>query len=215
MVIRRLFSAALAAGAVAGIVAAIAQMWLLQPLLVAAEALEVGNHSHTHDSHHLARHALTFAANIISFCGFALVMVALMEWFDPKPKLSPVLNGLLWGGLGYFTIILAPTLGLPPNLPGLPVADIAMRQIWWLLAVLSASASLWVALLAPLPIWRIAIALLIFIAPHIYGAPTTEAVSNIPPAWSALFATRSVGISFIAWMILGAVASKILYKDSQ
>ena len=211
MILRRLFGTALIAGAVAGTFSALSQLWLLQPLLAAAELVEVGDHTHA-NAGHLARHALTFAANIISFCGFALVMVALMEWFQPRPKFSPLMTGALWGGLGYIAIILAPTLGLPPNLPGVPVADIALRQTWWLIAVLSASASLWIALLSPLPVWKYVLAVLVFAAPHIYGAPTTDEVSNLPAAWAALFAVRSVGISFIAWMILGMLSAKILYK---
>ncbi len=211
--LRKLFTAALVAGAITGLISTLAQLWLLQPLLQAAETLEVGHHSH--DTSHLVRHVFTLAVNIINYCGFAFVLTALMQLFQPESKLPFCITGLLWGGLGYVAVILSPTLGLSPNLPGMAAAEIDIRQIWWLGAVLTATASCWLAFASRLPVWRYAIAVLVFLAPHIYGAPISDEVSNIPAEWGALFATRSVGISFISWMILGVISARFLYKDSQ
>lgn len=209
--LRRLFTAALLAGFSCAVFATIAQLYFLQPLLASAEELEAA-HSH---GNNITRHALTFAANVISYCGFALIMVATMEWWHPRPKLPPIVIGLLWGGASYIAIVLSPTLGLPPNLPDMPLADITIRQIWWLATILTAILSLWLATFAKLPSWRYVIAIAIFLAPHIIGAPTVSEISPIPPQWAASFAIRSTAISFVAWIILGTIGAKVFYKDSQ
>jgi hypothetical protein len=42
-------------------------------------------------------------------------------------------HGLLWGLAGFACFTVAPALGLPPKPPGVPVADVRARQLWWAL----------------------------------------------------------------------------------
>ena len=55
-------------------------------------------------------------------------------------------EGLLWGLGGFAVFMLAPSLGLPPELPGMPAAELGPRQVWWLLTAAATAAGL--ALLA-------------------------------------------------------------------
>ena len=41
-------------------------------------------------------------------------------------------DGLLWGLAGFVVFTAAPGLGLPPELPGMPVAPLTARQTLWI-----------------------------------------------------------------------------------
>ena len=40
-------------------------------------------------------------------------------------------NGMVWGLCGFLAVTLAPAVGLPPELPGMPAGDLVARQVWW------------------------------------------------------------------------------------
>ena len=47
----------------------------------------------------------------------------------------------MWGLAGFAVFTIAPGLGLPPELPGVPAAPLLSRQIWWVTAVLATAAA--------------------------------------------------------------------------
>ena len=216
--------------AIAGLVAGLA-MTALQyagtvPLILKAETFEgaapahdhashdnaiapAAPHSHDHDEEGwapkdgLERSAYTALANIVTAIGFALLLVAASEL---KGGMTGWRQGVFWGLAGFIVFTLAPGLGLPPELPAVPAADLAQRQIWWGATALATGIGL--ALLVfkqSLPLAILAVALLV--APHLVGAPQPESFeSPVPHSLAHAFIVMASVTSFVFWVVLGGVA---------
>ncbi len=79
--------------------------------------------------------------------------------------------------------MIAPSLGLPPELPGIP-APLTPRQLWWLATALATPIGLWLVVFRRSPP-RAILALLLLAAPHLIGAPQlAEAPTYVPEALS-------------------------------
>jgi len=76
----------------------------------------------------LQRNAFTVAANILTAIGFALLLTGV---YAIRGRQVNVAGGLLWG-LAACRFTAAPWLGLPPELPGMAVAELTARQTWWI-----------------------------------------------------------------------------------
>ena len=91
--------------------------------------------AHEHDDEAWApadgfeRFAFTALANVVTGIGFALVLVAASEFAG---GIASWRQGVFWGFAGFAVFTLAPGLGLPPELPAMPAADLMDRQIWWI-----------------------------------------------------------------------------------
>lgn len=224
---RRIVTAALVAGVIAGLLATGLQMARLWPLILAAEEFEGAAPTQAH--HHgtdpttavahaamseawapedgLERMAYTLFFNLLAGFGFALLVNAGLALSKAAGRPLNLTTGLLWGLAGFAAFALAPSLGLPPELPGMPAADLLHRQVWWLATALATLAG--IALIA-LP-RRISLALmgaLLIVLPHIIGAPHPDAgeVSRVPPALAASFVTASLATAAVFWAALGALS---------
>ena len=81
------------------------------------------------------RNAYTAAANVLTAIGFALLLAAIFALRSANTGNSVSWHqGLMWGLAGFAVFTIAPGLGLPPELPGVPAAPLLSRQIWWVLA---------------------------------------------------------------------------------
>jgi len=222
------FIAALA-GLVAGLTMTAMQYASTVPLILKAETFEgaapahdhasqdnatapdaaVAPHSHEHDEEGwapkdgLERSAYTAFANIVTAIGFALLLVAVSEL---KGGMTGWRQGVFWGLGGFIVFTLAPGLGLPPELPAMPAADLSQRQIWWCATALLTGIGL--ALLVfkqSLPLAILAVALLV--APHLVGAPQPESfVTPVPHSVAHAFIVMASVTSFVFWVVLGGVA---------
>ena len=67
------------------------------------------------------RFAYTALANIVTGIGFALILVAASEFAG---GIANWRQGVFWGFAGFAVFTLAPGLGLPPELPAMPAADL-------------------------------------------------------------------------------------------
>ena len=76
----------------------------------------------------MERTTYSFLANIVTGIGFALLLVAVSELAG---GILSWRQGVLWGLAGFAVFTLAPGLGLPPELPAMPAADLGARQFWW------------------------------------------------------------------------------------
>jgi len=223
---KKLFTSALFAGLAAGLVAAVLQVWLLVPIILEAERYETGELVHfigptgadtqtaspsaapadEEDGGLLMRNSLTFFMNLVTYSGFGLLLVlgfAIAERYGHK--LAPG-HGVLWGIAAFVALHLAPGAGLPPELPGVPAADLFQRQIWWVVTVLAAVVALVFLVFVRGPV-AIATAVALFIAPHLAGAPELASFGGVaPPELGALFAARSMTVSAVIWVTLGSVA---------
>ena len=153
---------------------------------------------------------LTAVANISLATGFALLLCAVIHL---RGGVSGWKAGLLWGLAGYAVFFLAPSLGLPPELPGTEALPLAARQQWWLMAVAASAAGLalacwgrhWVVKLAGIGL---------LLAPHLFGAPHLhEAVSAAPAALASAFIGATAFANAVLWLTLGLLSS-VLYRKS-
>ena len=84
--------------------------------------------AHEHDEEAWApadgfeRFAYTALANVVTAIGFALMLVAVSELAG---GIANWRQGVFWGFAGFAVFTLAPGLGLPPELPAMPAADLA------------------------------------------------------------------------------------------
>ena len=225
------FIAALA-GLVAGLAMTAMQYAGTVPLILKAETFEGAAPAHDHASHDktiapagaagaaaphshdhneegwaprdgLERSVYTALANIVTAIGFALLLVAASEL---KGGLTGWRQGVFWGLAGFIVFTLAPGLGLPPELPAMPVADLSQRQIWWGATALATGIGL--ALLVfkqSLPL--VILAVVLIVAPHLVGAPQPESFqSRVPHSLTHAFIVIAYVTSFVFWVVLGGVA---------
>ena len=206
-VFRRLVSAALCAGLVSGFFATAAHQVGTVPLIIEAETYErAAPHPATEADAHAAensieRAAYTLAADLLTAIGFALLLASgltlrggAVSWRD----------GLFWGLAGFATFTLAPGIGLPPEIPGTEAGPLAARQLWWLATVASTGGAL--ALLAFTRRARYAaLAALLIVLPHLYGAPQpADYAAAAPEALAHRFVVAATLVSFLFWAALGA-----------
>ncbi|MER8430156.1 CbtA family protein [Mesorhizobium caraganae] len=148
------------------------------------------------------RFAFSVLANIVTGIGFALVLVAVSEFAG---GIGNWRQGVFWGLAGFAVFTLAPGLGLPPELPAMPAADLTQRQIWWWATVAATAAGLGlIAFRKSLPLAILAVALIV--APHIVGAPQPDSFETpIPEGLHHQFVVAVTVTNLVFWLVLGAV----------
>lgn len=159
------------------------------------------------------RNAYTAAANVLTAIGFALLLAGFFAIRSGATGESVSWHqGLMWGLAGFAVFTIAPGLGLPPELPGVPAAPLASRQIWWTAAVLATAAGL--ALIVFRRSVPAAIAgVILLLLPHLIGAPELEHVeTNVPSSLSHQFVTAVTATSLVFWSLLGAATSAIFAR---
>ncbi len=217
-VFRNVVFVAALAGLLSGILMAAMQTYATVPLILQAETFEGGDeaapaeaaaaHEHDHEDEGWApadgfeRFFYTSAANIVTAIGFGLILVAFSELAG---GIAGWRQGLLWGLGGFAVFTLAPGLGLPPELPAMPAADLAARQVWWVATVVATAGGLaLIAFRASLPLALLGVALIV--APHVVGAPQPESHdSPIPAGLHHSFVVAVTVTNLIFWVALGAL----------
>ncbi len=218
----RFFLAALLAGILAGLLVTPVQHLKTTPLILAAESYEGGGEAHDHagiafslatpaHAHGGAEHAAggtasrlggTLLANVVIGAAFSLLLLAASLGLG-RPVTAA--NGALWGLAGFAVVTLAPALGLPPELPAMPAADLAARQTWWIATVALAAGGLWLLVFrrsAPAILGGLALLLL----PHLVDAPhPADIASPVPATLAAEFAVASLFVSALFWTATGAL----------
>jgi cobalt transporter subunit CbtA len=116
-------------------------------------------------------------------------------------------EGLLWGLGGFVVFTAAPGLGLPPELPGMPVAELTARQIWWIATAAATAAGLCLLAFRPAA-WAAVLGLGLIALPHLIGAPlASESHSEVPAALSHRFIVVVTLTSLLFWSLLGVSTS--------
>ncbi len=146
------------------------------------------------------RFAYNVLANLVTGIGFALILVVASEFAG---GIAGWRQGLLWGLAGFVVFTLAPNLGLPPELPAMPAADLAERQLWWWGTAAATAAGLaLIAFQRALPLAVLGIALIA--APHIIGAPQPASFeSPIPEGLHHQFVVAVTVTNLVFWAVLG------------
>lgn len=218
----RLLTSGVIAGFLAGLCAAALQLVFVQPVLLTAELYESGRAVHGAPGAPTElvrvldplRDGLSVVFSGLIYAGYGLILTALMavaaEW---RGASLDARRGLVWGIAGFVTVQLAPSIGLPPELPGMAAADLPARQAWWFATVLATGCGC--ALIGFGRSWSAwGAALILIAAPHAVGAPAPDGfVGPAPPELGALFAARALGVGFVAWSILGALSGALWARD--
>lgn len=221
----RFLISALFAGASAGLIIGLLQLAFVQPVLLHAELYENGTLVHFGSgatSAHpalpgfdLMRNGLSIIFTMLTYTGYALVMVAAMSLAEDRGAQINGRWGILWGIAGFVAFHLAPGFSLPPEVPGVAAADVTTRQIWWFATAAAACVALWLlAFGSNWAAWGLAAVLLA--APHLTGAPQpAQFAGPVPTEIGALFAARAFGIGMVAWVLLGSFAGYFWQREGE
>ena len=221
----RILTSALFAGAAAGLIAALLQLVFVQPVLLHAELYESGALVHfggqpisAHQEvggFDALRDGLSIIFTMLTYAGYALVLVAAMALAEARDARITARNGLIWGVAGFVVVHFAPGFSLAPEVPGVAAADVEVRQVWWFATVAAAAVAVWlIAFMRNWAHWGIAIVLLL--APHAVGAPEPDTFTGpVPTEIGALFAARAFGVGMAAWVLLGLFAGYFWEREGR
>lgn len=237
----RIVALSLLGGLLAGAVTTPVQLALVQPLIEQAEGYEqqleavpapaVAHVHEAHEPHAEAAEGHTHEAAAsdepsedkthrsigtaisitLAAMGYALLLGACLS------QLGAVdwRRGLLLGALGFVVFQLAPALGLPPEPPGVPTADLHQRQLWWLLAVGSTAGALFGlhrAWRKRRALWAVG-ALALAALPHLVGAPTLAEVHTlVPERLMSDFMLAALATAAVLWLALGGVLGGLFQR---
>jgi cobalt transporter subunit CbtA len=227
--IKRIAQTAGFTGLLAALLLTLLQSFWVAPLILKAEtfekapAMEMHEHSeampagHEHDEQAWEpedgwqRVASTTGGNLVVAVGFALMLAALYTLRAP----GRTREGLLWGLAGFAVFCLAPTMGLPPELPGTAAADLVQRQIWWIGTAASTAVAL--ALLVFSRNWLLkGLGVLILVTPHVIGAPQPPVHHSLAPeALEAQFKVASLLTNAVFWLALGLISAWLFRRKQQ
>jgi cobalt transporter subunit CbtA len=227
--ITRVLFAAILAGIAAGLAMSLIQHTKVVPYIVQAEAFEnveaatTGHgtneekaHSHgeggewaPHDG--FERTAFTFLGNVITGVAFAFVLAG-AAMLTGLPLTAA--NGVTWGLMGFLAFTLAPSAGLPPELPGMMAADLFERQVWWWATV--AATGIGIVLLYKMPSLVMKVLAVGLIAlPHLIGAPhipAADATTDVPASLANAYASAAIATSAVLWILIGVFLGHLLSR---
>ncbi len=201
-------------GLLAGVLLTLLQHLQVVPLILEAEVYE-----HAAEAAHPApsaehehgtwqpedgwqRNLFTTAANIVVALGYALLLGAALTLRDTALTWR---SGLLWGLAGYVVFFVAPSLGLPPEVPGTQAAELAQRQLWWIATVGCTAAGLALMVFSARRTAKL-LGVVLLIAPHFIGAPQPEVPGGIAPAELAqAFIVATFIANAVFWLALGGL----------
>ena len=150
------------------------------------------------------RNAFTAGANVLTAIGFALLLAGI---FALRGRPVDWREGLFWGLGGFVVFVAAPGLGLPPEVPGQPVADLTLRQTWWI-ATAVATASGLALLVFRRASWAALLGLGLIVLPHLIGAPQAPAGhTDVPETLAHGFVVAATITGLVFWALLGVVTS--------
>ncbi len=205
---RALVLCAAAAGLAGGLTAGTYQALVATPLILAAEVYENAEQASSQAAPAIdfGRHLLTTLATMVLAAGGALILLGLMIF---ERGAVTARRAVPWGAGAFVALALAPAVGLPPELPGMPAADLMERQIWWLATAIATAFGLWSIFCrggGP----SIVLGLLVIALPHIVGAPQASIHETaVPAGLAAQFVAVSLAGSLILWIVVSSVAGAV------
>lgn len=244
MLFRRIMLSALLVGALSGLLLSAVQFWQVIPIIHSAERFEharapqvtepAREATHTHkDAGHVhpagawepaegaERTGYTLLSNMLTAAGFGLMMLAAMA-ASLKRNAAAKFDwryGLLWGAAGYIIFFVAPSLGLPPVIPGAAETPLEARQLWWVLTVVCTATGL-AGVTFGKPPWRwMAIGLLV--VPYLVGVPhpATSPFADYPAAAAAeltelarQFVWATALANGLFWLALGGASAWVVRR---
>ena len=220
---RTIVFAAAIAGLLGGVLLTALQQFGTVPLIIEAEryeqaaepaapdpAVTATGHAHQHGGEAWApqdgmeRTGFTLLSNIVTGVAFALLLIAA---YSVSGRDVDWREGLVWGIGGFAVFALAPSLGLPPELPGMAAAELGPRQLWWVGTAAATAAGLGLLAFARSPL-LVAMAVALLVAPHLLGAPQpAEVHDHVPHLLAHRFVVTVIVTSFLFWLALGVLSA--------
>lgn len=227
--IKRIARTAGFSGLLAALLLTLLQSVWVAPLILEAETYEAASPAATHHSHgeeagagHTygeeawspedgwQRTLSTTGGNLVVAVGFALILAALYSLREP----GRTSTGALWGLAGFAVFCLAPTLGLPPELPGTAAADLAQRQSWWVGTAAATALGLALLVFARHGLLK-ALGAVLLVVPHVIGAPQPEVHESLAPhALETQFMIASWLTNAAFWLALGLLSAWLYRRSS-
>jgi len=207
-------------GALAGLVLFALQYFTVVPLIQAAETYEAaGNEAHSGAVHEnegwqpaegWERTSLTALTTVLTGIGFAAVLLGVMALAGETINTR---HGALWGLAAFACFSLAPALGLPPQPPGVAVADLHQRQLWWAGTVIATAVGMWL-IAGKRRSWFLRICGVgCLLLPHLIGAPVATGENSVPAQLVRRFTIASVATSGIFWLLAGTLGGFIYRRN--
>jgi cobalt transporter subunit CbtA len=241
-VLRRLAPVVLLAGALAGLLLTAVQQVQVSRIILQAEVYEeaaaakaheqahaaasapastsapAASEAHEHEHEHadewepangFERTAYTVLANVSMAIGFGLFLAAAILVSGKKVTWR---SGLLWGVAGYLVFFVAPSLGLPPEVPGTVAAPLHARQLWWIMTAGLTAAGLGLGVYARH--WALKLlGLVLLVVPHLIGAPHPAVPGGAAPEELAqAFIHATALANGIFWLTLGGLTGYFYKK---
>ncbi|MQG94825.1 CbtA family protein [Pseudomonas sp. MN1F] len=227
--IKRIARTAGFSGLLAALLLTLLQSFWVAPLILEAETYESAapaaeHHSHgeeagaghTHSEEAWSpedgwqRILSTTGGNLVVAVGFALILAALYSLREP----GRTSTGALWGLAGFAVFCLAPTLGLPPELPGTAAADLGQRQSWWVGTAAATALGLALLVFARHGVLK-ALGAVLLVVPHVIGAPQPEVHESLAPqTLEAQFKIASWLTNAAFWVALGLLSAWLYRRSS-
>ncbi|MFJ4445353.1 CbtA family protein [Pseudomonas sp. NPDC089422] len=216
-------------GLLAALLLTLLQSFWVAPLILEAETYESAapaaeHHSHGEEASAGHTHSeeawspedgwqrilSTTGGNLVVAVGFALILAALYSLREP----GRTSTGALWGLAGFAVFCLAPTLGLPPELPGTAAADLGQRQSWWIGTAAATAVGLALLVFARHGLLK-ALGAVLLVVPHVIGAPQPEVHESLAPqALEAQFKIASWLTNAAFWVALGLLSAWLYRRSS-
>jgi len=217
---RKLMVVVLSSGALAGLVLFAVQHFSVIPLIQAAEAYETAAHQALSGTPHedegrqpangWERTSFTALATVLSSIGSAAMLFGLMALTG---KTINARRGALWGLAAFACFSLGPALGLPPQPPGVAVADLYERQVWWAGTAIATAIGLWL-IVGQRRTWLLRIGGVVCLSlPHLIGAPIATGQNTVPAQLIRQFTIASVATTGMFWLLLGTIGGFIYNRN--
>ena len=216
----KIILATLLAGLCAGFIMSGIQHYKLVPLIATAESFEKPETECVQTmpgmdmcgeswmpAEGFQRVAATTATTMLVGAGYALLLagISLVTGLPITKQ-----NGLIWGLCGFLAICLAPAAGLPPELPSMPVADLHMRQIWWVATAASTGLALYL-IAGRTESWAKPLAVFAIALPQLFSLPQPiPHPTDLAPLLAAQFVSASIAANAIFWALIGLFTAHAL-----
>jgi cobalt transporter subunit CbtA len=218
---QKLMLAVFGSGALAGLVLFGVQHFAVVPLIQAAETYEAAGHEpHSGALHEdegwqpaegWERTSFTALTTVLTGIGFAAMLFGMMSLTG---KTINMRHGAVWGLAAFACVSLAPALGLPPLPPGVAVADLHQRQVWWAGTVIATAVGVWLIAGQRRTLLLRACGAVCLLLPHFIGAPVATGQNRVPAELVRQFSIASVATSGIFWLLAGILGG-LIYSRNQ
>lgn len=212
---QKLMLVAVSSGALAGLVLFAVQHFTVVPLMKTAESYQTAaSHDGWHPADGWERTGFTALATTLGGIGSAAILFGAVALTG---KTVDARRGALWGLAAFACFDLAPALGLPPQPPGVAVAAVSERQLWWAGTALATAAGLWL-LAGQGGNWLIRLGGVVCLSlPHWMGAPVAIGHTAVPAPVIRQFTIASLSTNGLFWLLLGTTGGflyEACYTDS-